>query len=190
MSRRMGIFRIALTLLVITFGAVTAHAQAFPTVFPKPVLILDQEKLFNDSQLGRAISLGIALKRTALIQESRELDLAFENEEMQLTETRIDMTAEDFRILSEDFDRRVQEARVTQLGKDKLMQQEIDGQRRRFLTLAVPYLSEIMLKYFAGAIVDQRSVVVFNRDMDITDEAITLLDRAFEDNPGLAIEKE
>lgn len=190
MSGRLGVIRFALTLLLLAFGAMTVHAQAFPTVFPKPVLILDQERLFSDTNLGRAIALGIALRRTALLQESRELDLAFETEELRLTETRVDIPPEEFRILSEGFDQRVQEARQTQLGKDVAMQQEIDGQRRRFLTLTVPYLSQIMLKYAAGAIIDQRSVLLFNRDMDITDETIALLDRAFDANPDMAIEKE
>jgi Skp family chaperone for outer membrane proteins len=162
----------------------------FPTVFPQPILVLDQDGLFNNSNLGQAMLLIQAEKRTILLQESRQISDAFEAEEKRLTEIRGEISAEEFRILSGDFDKRVQAARESQLAKDVEMQQSIDGQRLRFLVIAAPFLSEIMLKYHASAIVDQRSVLLFNRNMDITLEATDILDRAFELNPDLAIEKE
>lgn len=131
-----------------------------------------------------------AEERTVLLQESRVISDAFVVEERRLTEVRNEVSADEFRTLSEDFDKRVQAAREAQLAKDVEMQQSIDGQRRRFLVIAAPFLSEIMLKYRASAIVDQRSVLLFNRNLDITLEAIDILDRAFELNPDLAIEKE
>ena len=183
--------RVLLAIIVLVIGVLPVNAQnGYPTVFPKPILILDQERLFAESNLGQAMTLALALQRTVLLQESREIYNKFEAEEQHLTEIRAATSLEEFRLLSEDFDRRVQQTREVQLRKDVVMQQAIDRQQRRFLTIAVPYLSEIMVKYFAGAILDKRSVVVFNRDMDITDEAIVILDRAFAENPDMAIEKE
>ena len=171
--------------------ATQSVAQAeFPTVFPQPVLVLDQDGLFTNSKLGQAMQLIQAEKRTVLLQESRLISDAFVVEEKRLTEIRSEVTAEEFRTLSEDFDKRVLAAREEQLSKDVEMQQSIDGQRRRFLVIAAPFLSEIMSKYHASAIIDQRSVLLFNRNLDITLEAIQTLDRAFEANPNLAIEKE
>ena len=168
----------------------TSAQTDFPTVFPQPILVLDQDELFNNSKLGQAMLLLQAEKRTILLQESREISDAFEAEEKRLTELRSEVIVEEFRALSDDFDVRVQAARESQLSKDVEMQQSIDSQRRRFLVIAAPFLSEIMLKYRASAIVDQRSVLLFDRNMDITLEAIAVLDRAFDQNPDLAIEKE
>lgn len=165
-------------------GSVAAQS-AFPTVFPKPVLIIDQTQLFNESKLGLAILLEVAQERTALLHESRAIDDAFEAEELSLTEKRPLVTPEDFRLLSDDFDTRVQAARETQLTKAQELQQALDTQEIRFLRIATPYLGEIMTKYFAGAILDKRSVVLFNRDMDITAEAIAILDQAFAANPDM-----
>ena len=166
-------------------------AQAdFPTVFPQPILVLDQDGLFKNSKLGQAMLLIQAEKRTVLLQESRLISDTFEVEEKRLTDIRSEVSAEEFRVLSEDFDKRVLAARESQLAKDVGMQQSVDGQRLRFLVIAAPFLSEIMLKYHASAIVDQRSVLLFNRNMDITLEATEILDRAFDQNPDLAIEKE
>jgi len=171
--------------------ATQSTAQAdFPTVFPQPVLVLDQDGLFNNSRLGQAMQLIQAGSRTVLLQESRLISDAFVIEEKRLTEIRSEVTAEEFRILSEDFDKRVLAARESQLSKDVEMQQSIDGQRRRFIVIAAPFLSVIMAKYQATAIIDQRSVLLFNRNLDITLEAIETLDRAFELNPDLAIVKE
>ena len=174
---------------------VLASSQSFalsdyPTVFPLPILVLDQEALFSDSKLGQAILFVGAERRTVLLQESREISDAFELEELQLTQKRSEISIEDFRALSDDFDARVQATRESQLTKDVELQQYIDGQSHRFLVLAAPYLSNLMLKYQASAIVDQRSVLLFDRKMDITREAIELLDQAFEQNPDLAREEE
>lgn len=183
--------RIAALLIGLLLCATQSVAQAdFPTVFPQPILVLDQDGLFKNSKLGQAMLLIQAEKRTVLLQESRLISDTFEVEEKRLTDIRSEVSAEEFRVLSEDFDKRVLAARESQLAKDVEMQQSIDGQRLRFLVIAAPFLSEIMLKYHASAIVDQRSVLLFNRNMDITLEATEILDRAFDQNPDLAIEKE
>jgi len=183
--------RFATLLFGLVFCATQAFAQAdFPTVFPQPVLVLDQEGLFNGSKLGQAMQLIQAGNRTVLLQESRIISDAFVVEEKRLTEIRSEVTADEFRTLSEDFDKRVVAARESQLAKDVEMQKSLDGQRRRFIVIAAPFLSGIMAKYQATAIIDQRSVLLFNRNLDITLEAIQTLDRAFELNPDLAIEKE
>ena len=179
--------------LSIFFVLLTGHAVAqaeYPTVFPLPILVLDQEVLFQESKLGQAVMLIGAEKRTILLQESRAISSAFEAEELSLTEQRAIATAEEFRSLADDFDKRVQAARESQLVKDVDLQKYVDGQNHRFLILAAPYLSKLMQKYQANAILDQRYVLLFDREMDITSEAIQLLDLAFAQNPVMANEKE
>ena len=183
--------RLLLLVAALTVCASQSFAQSdYPTVFPRPVLVLDQEMLFNDSKLGQAILLVEAEKRTVLLQENRIISDAFEKEEADLTVLRSSIPADEFHVLSEDFDKRVRAAREEQLSKDVELQKTNEARRRRFLWISAPYLSEIMSKYRAVAILDQRSVLLFDRNMDITSEAIELLDRAFEENPNLAIEEE
>ncbi len=181
---------LALLIGLMSYATLSIAQTDFPTVFPQPILVLDQDGLFNNSKLGQAMLLIQAEKRTVLLQESRLISDAFVVEEKRLTEIRSEVSVEEFRQLSEDFDIRVQAARASQLLKDVKMQQSIDGLRRQFLIIAAPFLSEIMLRYRASAIIDQRSVLLFNRNLDITLEAIEILNRAFELNPDLAIEKE
>ena len=183
--------RLLTLVAILSLCAGQSFAQSdYPTVFPRSVLVLDQEALFSDSQLGQAILLVEAENRTVLLQENRIISDAFEKEEAELTALRSTMAADEFHTLSEDFDKRVRAAREKQLSKDVELQQTNESRRRRFLWISAPYLSEIMSKYRAVAILDQRSVLLFDRNMDITLEAIELLDRAFEENPNLAIEEE
>ncbi len=178
-------------MMVLICGATEVYAETeFPTIFPRPVLVVDEIGLFNDSELGKAMLLMHAEKRTVLLNESRIISETFEQEERRLTELREEISAEEFRALSANFDIRVQDARESQLVVLAEMQQSFDSLRRRFLIVALPFLSNIMSKYRASAIIDQRSVLLFNRNMDITLEAIEILDRAFEQDPDLAIQKE
>lgn len=190
MLRNAGVFLKFLLLVVapvFLFSYPAAAQSAFPTVFPKPVLLLDQDKLFSQTNLGKALANLAVSKREALIKESRAIDLAFETEERRLTDQRKTMAAADFQKLADDFDARVQKAREAQLNKDLALQKEIDNNRRRFFQLAAPVLSRLLQKYMAGAILDRRSVLLFDKNMDITDEAIALLDDAFAKNPNMAL---
>jgi Skp family chaperone for outer membrane proteins len=181
---------IALLIGLVLCATQSVAQSDFPIVFPQPILVLDQDRLFNNSMLGQAMLLIQAEQRTVRLQESSVISDALLIEEKRLTDIRSEISPEEFSILSEDFDKRVLATRESQLAKDVEMQQSLDGQLRRFLVIAAPFLSEIMVKYQASAIVDQRSVLLFNRNMDITQEAIEILDRAFDKNPDLAIEKE
>lgn len=163
-----------------------ANAQsAYPTVFPQPILLLDQERLFVESQLGKAILQIESERRQDLFAESRSIDRAFEREEQEITDLRSKLTVEEFSALSRDFDVRVQVARETQLSKDRNLQRFIEENRTNFLKTVAPFMLQIMRQYQASAIVDQRSVLFFTRGMDITDEAIIILDKAFAENPEL-----
>ncbi len=179
---------LALVLTLFAFGTPVLAQGAYPTVFPRAILLLDQERLFNDSALGKAILQTVIDKRSALIQENRTIDQTLEAEEKRLTEKRASLPIPEFQTLAEDFDARVQKIRAEQLQKGRALQEDFDRAPLRFMTLAAPYLNRLMQKYSASALLDRRSVLLFDRNMDITDEAISLLDKAYAENPNMAVE--
>lgn len=183
------LIRLLATVILVSFASLTNAQVAFPTVFPAPVLLLDRDGLLTDTRLGQSILLQEAADRDALIQEGQEIARAFESEETQLTERRLSMSGEDFQALSDDFDARVQAVRDRQLADGFALQQESEENRKRFLELARPYIGQLMQKYSASAVLDVRSVIQFNRSMDITDELIILLDEAFMQNPYMMNEE-
>jgi len=185
-----GAFRLILLLVlaVLALSGPLWAQSAFPTVFPKPLLVLDQDRFFSESGLGKAMTGNLLAKREEVIKNARGVYLAFETEERRLTDQRLGMDPAKFQILADDFDARVQESRKQQLATDLDLQKEADGIRQQFFRIAAPYMSQLLQKYSAGAILDMRSVLLFDQNMNITDEAIALLDKAFADNPNLALE--
>ena len=183
------LIRLLSAVILISFASLSSAQTAFPTVFPAPILLMDRDGLLTDTRLGQSILLQEDADRDALIQEGQEIARAFESEETQLTERRLSMSSEDFQVLSDDFDTRVQAVRDRQLAEGFALQQESEENRKRFLEFARPYIGKIMQKYSASAVLDVRSVIQFNRAMDITDELIILLDEAFMENPYLMNEE-
>ncbi|MEE9455052.1 MAG: OmpH family outer membrane protein [Paracoccaceae bacterium] len=192
MQAQSGVIRlfIVLAIALSTFGNQAVGQRNFPTVFPLPVLILDRDILFSESQLGKAIVTVELETHRKVLDNRRDIVLAFENEEKELTELRANTLGEEFQLLSDDFDARVQAMREEQLAIDVKMQNDTERNRLRFFGLSAPYLSEIMQKYNAIAILDKRTVLLFNKEMDITAEAIKLLDIAYADDPTMLVEKE
>ncbi len=192
MQAQSGVIRlfIVLVMALSTFGSHASGQGNFPTVFPLPVLILDRDVLFSESQLGKAIVTVELETQRKVLDNRRDIVVAFENEEKELTELRANTLGEEFQLLSNDFDARVQAMREEQLAIDVKMQTDTERNRLRFFGLSAPYLSEIMQKYNAIAILDKRTVLLFNKEMDITAEAIKLLDIAYAADPTMLVEKE
>lgn len=190
MLQKTGAIRFLLALVLFAFAQVSFAQTAYPTVFPKSILLLDQERLFAETDLGKAILQKVIDQRVTLITENRAIDLSFETEELRLTEQRATLSGEEFQKLAEDFDLRVQAAREAQLQKGRELQAEFDRAPAEFMALAAPHLTSLMQKYQASALLDRRSVLLFDQKMDITVEAIRLLNAAMAENPNTAVETE
>ncbi len=180
-----------LVLLAVLCLPLSALAQGnFPTVFPRSILLLDPDRLLRDSDIGAAMLAAFDEKRAARIAENELIATQLENEESQLTDLRPTIDPEDFRQKARDFDEKVQRIREEQIAKDVELQREADQIPTRFVEISAPFLSELMEKYQSGAIVDIRTVLLYNRNFDVTDEAIELLNRIYAENPDMLTEEE
>ncbi len=169
----------------------SAQTDLFPTVQPFPtygapsILIINQEALFSETALGQDILALEQHEQEVLIAEGRRIGAAFEAEEKDLTLQRDTLPPDEFRRLADAFDEKVVAARREQETNDATLIANIEARRRTFFKAVVPILAALMQRYSAAAIVDQRSVLLFDRNLDITSEAIDLLDRAYADDPGM-----
>lgn len=156
---------------------VQAPAQGATRItLPPPFLILDQDRLFTGSQLGQAIIATNEAEAQALREEGQRLDRQFEAEEQALTDQRADLDPEKFRELADAFDAKVVRTRAAQEEKAAALAARSEQRRREFFRRAGPILLRILDESGAGAVVDQRSVLVAKQDLNITDEAIKRLD--------------
>ena len=110
--------------------------------------------------------------------ELGEIEAALEAEERDLTEKRSQMKPAQFRLLADAFDEKVQRTRAEQAAKNRALSEALDLERERFLSAAAPVLEQLMRNSDAAVILERRRVFVSSSVIEVTDEAIALLDEA------------
>lgn len=141
-----------------------------------PVLTIDSERLFRDSAFGQRVAAEIEAKGTELAAENRQIEADLEAEERELTDKRATMDPEAFRELADAFDEKVQQTRAAQTAKGRALNTLLDQEREVFLNAAAPVLERLMREAEAAVILERRSVFVSASAIEITDDAIALLD--------------
>ena len=156
-----------------------------PEALRAPVLMLDRNRLFAESGFGKAAEARFQAESKALIAENLQLERALEAEERALTDQRATLEAGAFQELATAFDEKTEAIRAAQDTKSRAITAQRDADRQRFLQAAVPVLGELMRETGAVAIFDKDMVILSLRGVDITDEAITLIDAALGDGAVL-----
>ncbi len=177
------IFRLLLVAVLCLSGSM-GWAQ-FQTLRSGSILVLDQPALLIRSQLGQAILALEQSEQAAILELGRQTTQLFEAEEAELTTQRLVLSNEDFRLLADAFNIKVEAARAEQTSRDEAHLTRIEARRRAFFQFIVPQLGELIQKYGAAAILDRRNVLLFDKNLDITLETIALLDKAYEENPEM-----
>lgn len=157
--------------LLFLIAASSGFAQSF--------LVVEQEKLLSESLYGKEIIRVEAQKRQKLIEEGRNLDRLFEEEERRLTDVRASTDPEEFREIADFFDAKVITTRREQEEKALVLNAENEEGRRKFLATIGPVLLQILNETGASAVVERRSLLIAKQDLNITDEVIKRLDAAF-----------
>ncbi len=145
---------------------------------PPPVLTIDQERLFAESEVAKRIGDEIEAQAAALAAENRHIEAELSAEELELTEKRPTLPVEEFRALADAFDAKVQRIRDEQDAKERDLQSLREAGRQDFLRSVTPVLTEIARERGALVILDRRTVVLSAGAVDATDEAIARVDEA------------
>lgn len=183
--------RALIPLVMMLAGVTPGLAQQAPVAEPQtntpaparggvisPVLTIDSERLFHDSAFGQRVTREIEVESEQLATENREIEAALEAEERDLTEKRSQMKPAQFRLLADAFDEKVQRTRAEQAAKNRALSEALDLERERFLSAAAPVLEQLMRNSDAAVILERRRVFVSSSAIEVTDEAISLLDEA------------
>ncbi len=173
----------SLALALSLCGAGAAETQDLITV-PSPILTIDQERLFAETQLGRQRGGEIAAAAEALAAENRRIEEELRAEEIALTERRAMMSVEEFSALADAFDQKVQSFRASQDAKFRALAEREAQARQLFFVEVGEILSEIVREEGAVVILDRRAVFLSADRIDITDEAIARINAAAEAGDG------
>lgn len=141
-----------------------------------PIMVLNQERLLSQSLYGRRIQREVEAAGVALSAENRQIEARLTEEELALTERRATMTPEAFRPIAQEFDSRVNGIRSAQEAKSRALQQQADAAQQAFFEIAFPILVEVLRDRGASILMDHRAVLLSADGIDITEEAIALID--------------
>lgn len=139
------------------------------------VLTIDSDRLFLDSDFGKRVVAEVEAKGAVLATENRKIEADLEAEEKRLTTVRATMSPEEFRTLANEFDEKVQQTRQVQATKGRALNALLDQEREVFERAAAPVLERLMRSADAAVILDLRAVFVSASAIEITDDAISLL---------------
>lgn len=165
-------------------GAGPVSAQE-AMIVRSPVLTIDSERLYSDSLFGKRVQNEIEAAVAVLEAENREIEAQLIEEEQQLTEKRPTMAPEDFRVLADEFDAKVQRIRVERAGKLHELAQRREQAQRLFLQSVTSVLEKIMTEAGAAVIVESRSVFLSARIIDVTTDAVARIDAEIGDGSDL-----
>jgi Skp family chaperone for outer membrane proteins len=140
------------------------------------VLVIDFERVFNESAFGRRIAGEIEAELAVLTAENRRIEAELREEELALTERRKTMEPEAFKVLTDAFDAKVQDTRQEQGRKFDAINSKLETGRAEFIQASEPVLEQIMEASGANAILERGSVILAAPSADITGIAISRID--------------
>jgi Skp family chaperone for outer membrane proteins len=154
---------------------------------PSPVLTIDPDRLFADSEYGKRVERELEDQARALAAQNRKIEAELSAEEKKLTEERPKLPPEQFRKLADAFDTKVQRIRKEQDAKNKALGTRREEERRKFLRLVLPILASLIRENGAVAILNRQAIFLSFNGIDITDRAIARINTRIGD--GAALDK-
>ena len=166
--------------------SLSAEESSKNNLLASSILVLSQDDLFQKSNPGKEIMKIFEEKQTALFLEAREIEQKFILEERDLTEKRLDLKPEEFQLLADEFDQRVEAIRKFRAEKDRSLQKNFNLWKKNFVQLVLPLVRNIMRESGAVAVLDTGSRgFVYDQKIDITQRLIFKLNEEFLNNPNI-----
>lgn len=177
--------RAILVAALLAFGVLPAASLAQdPRAFQSDILVIDPERLFEDSSLGRQMLAEHQEKRDALAAANEKLAAELEAEEQRLTDIRANTSPEDFRDMADAFDARVQEIRADSERRVRDLERARERLPTQFLSQVDQIILDVMRASGGIVLLDQRSVILRADVVDITDRAIARINAEFGADTG------
>ena len=152
--------------------------------FKRSVLVISHEKIFNDTNLGKAIFKKFKDKETILLIDAERIEKLFIEEEKELTLSRPNLDTSEFLNLANDFDKRVELERVNQRNKEAVINENLKKWKKNFFnTFMIPIIQDFMKIYEASIVIDIDSnafkLVIFDSRINITDGVIKRMNNLY-----------
>jgi Outer membrane protein len=138
---------------------------------------VDMGKLFRSSDFGKKIISTNNIARQELQNENEELESLLLSEEIELSEQRKILPSDEFRRKALAFDEKVSIIRTEQAKKEENLKNKVRKEEAEFYKRIYPLLYELLLDRSGLILIDQRNVILWDSTVDITEEAILLINQ-------------
>ena len=138
---------------------------------------VDMVKLFRSSNFGKSIISNNNKARQELQNENEELEFKLLSEEKELSEHRKILSVDEFRPKALEFDKKVTIIRTEQGKKEENLKNKARKEESEFYKRIYPLLYELLLDRGGLVLIDQRNVVLWDSSVDITEDAIKLINQ-------------
>ena len=160
--------------------------------FKRSVLVISHEKIFNDTNLGKAIFKKFKDKEKILLIDAERIEKLFIEEEKELTLSRPNLDTSEFLNLANDFDKRVELERVNQRNKEAVINENLKRWKKIFFnTFMIPIIQDFMKIYEASIVIDIDSsafkLVIFDSRINITDGVIKRMNNLYKNIDELTL---
>ena len=160
--------------------------------FKRSVLVISHEKIFNDTNLGKAIFKKFKDKEKILLIDAERIEKLFIEEEKELTLSRPNLDTNEFLKLANDFDKRVELERVNQRNKEAVINENLKKWKKIFFnTFMIPIIQDFMIIYEASIVIDIDSnafkLVIFDSRINITDGVIKRMNNLYKNIDELTL---
>ena len=156
----------------------TLIAEPLSAAEKSELFTVDMTKLFRSSEFGKNIIAANNIARKKLQSENEELEKKLLLEEKELSELRKTLSVEEFRPKALEFDKRVSIIRAEQGKKEEILNKKVRKEETDFFKRIYPLLYEILIERGGLILVDQRNIILWDNSVDITDDAIQVINQA------------
>lgn len=175
MMTRLGVYAgmLALVLTATLVGPTSAQAQKPPVV----IVIVDMNALFMTSDVALDIERQVREQVQALQQEDQTTREAFAAEAETLRDQQPDLTPDEFQTKVQDLGQRQQVHLQNVSRRQQAIQLGQAQARAEVANVIKPIFAELLQKHGAGLLLDQANVLAGGLDLNITAEAMALLNQ-------------
>ena len=169
-------FRLLILIFVFTFP-LSLFSEVKTAVYT-----IDMSKLIKQTKIGKKIILEDNISRQKLQSENEKLEAELLLEEKELSEIRETLTADEFHLKAQEFDKKVTIIRTEQGQKEQDLIVENRKNESEFFKKIYPLLYGLLLERGGSILIDQSNAVLWDSSVDLTIDAINLIDRVLGDD--------
>ena len=171
-ARKFWFSLLRLSLLWALLGAPLAAQETF-------ILVVDLDRAYETSLFGKSMRAQFREDNQDVAAENALILNALKDEELQLTEDRVTLSAEEFAAAAAAFDAKVKEIRGARLEKIRQVDEQFKNLKPLFFKLIEPFFDLIMQQFNATVILEKSSILRSIEGIDITDLLVERVDDVY-----------